>query len=609
MKKILLISIFIFGVSTNIAFADTPKVSSNQAEDKQLPILRLPEINQDESDAIQNQPEENLPEKAKPIAESTVTVSNFKDFCEAVRNAQVTSITLTGNIDGTGSLEVIAPLTRDLTIDAQNFTLNIGNRIISLSNLDGQIHNFTLKNANIKNSKFGEGFIVAPLTGVGKWNVNFSNITATKDAINRVAQVQRCNVVFSGNNNIQTAYENLELGSFTLTKGSKYVGNVYGTDWALIDFTVGTSESETGGKRQFLIEDSASLEGTTTYNANGQSSWPAIWGYFKTITLGENSLLKIKWGNDVIRANTETAQASGTYPLGLTMLLKKNSVMDIDSVDDHSLPALNMDAGVNTITMEENATLKAKSDGAWGAMSYDGGTNKFYANKPKLVDFKNYNNAYEAFVVTVGAQTDFTIENTQVAYWLTDIDNDLAPTESFTNVGNINRKITNKWSSNPPEVAEKLNTVKPKRFATKFVETGSLSISEVPTKMGFGNDLKIPTTLTNFPLKDITGNLTVTDSRTTKQNWQLTVKLDQPLTGVNTKYVLDDKLYYKNDNADVMINDAATNILSHKNTQDDYVVSSNWGANEGFYLKIPAGDVKADSYAGKLSWDIRDVPV
>ncbi|MGR3741166.1 pectate lyase-like adhesive domain-containing protein [Companilactobacillus sp. DQM5] len=557
--------------------------------------------------------EKVAPEKIKSDkqAQTIATVDTYEKFVAAMNNKDVTEIEITADINGMGtSTTKIAAIGRDLSINANNHKLNIGSQYIPLTYNDlATSHTFKLSNANISNNKNGEGFVVVGTVAQGRWNLEFSGITAEKNSVNRVAQAHKCEVKMSGNNDISTAYENFELGSFILTKNSTYLGDNYGTDWAILDYTTASLITDTGFKRQFTMEDGATANFKTSYATSGQSGWPTVWGFYKVVNLGVNANLKVKWGHDIFRANGDTAASIGEYPLGLTINLKSGSVMDLDNVDDHDLPAINIDLGVNSINMEPGATLKAVSDGIYGALAFDGGTaSTFYANQPKLVDLKNRRTNYKALTTTIGALTDFTIENTDVSYWSSDIDNDANPTGSFTGVKKISSKIVNKWSSEPPEVATALNAAKVQRFATKYVESGTLSISEFPTNISFGSNLTVPTKLTNYPIQSITGALKVTDTRANKGNWELSVSMLQDLKGKNTGYIMKDMLKYKSSLGDQTLNSAPIIVEKNKNTENDYTVSNNWGNNAGLYLQVPAGGVRADDYSTQIRWDIRDVP-
>ncbi|GKQ43330.1 hypothetical protein RD055328_12530 [Companilactobacillus sp. RD055328] len=597
---------FIFFFSSPIPVISTEVKDSPIDVDQALPESEIPKKISEETNNV----EENELKVEEPNQQTIATVSTYDEFVDAMNNDNVNQVEIVADINGIGtSSKRINSLNRDLSINANNHKLNIGAQVISLgfAGILVNSHTFKLSNANINNSRYGEGFVDVATIGEGKWDLEFSNITAEKDSVSRVAQAHKCAVTMSGINNISTYYENFELGQFTVAKDATYIGNIYGTDWAVIDYTTASLITDTAFKRHFLVDDGANVEFTTTKNADGKAGWPAIWGFYKAITIGVNANFKVKWGIDIIRANGDTAVTFGEYPLGLTILLKAGSTMDLDNTDHHDYPAINMDTGINSITMEPGATLKATSDGIYGAMAFDGGTNKFYANRPKLVDLKNRRANYKAFITTIGIATDFTIENTDVAYWGSDIDNDNNPTASFSNVKKINSKITNKWSSDPPEVATALSAAKVQRFATKYVEKGGLSITEVPTEINFGNDLVIPYTEKTFPIQSVTGSLTITDSRASKQNWQLGVTVIKELTGSATNHVLEDALHYKSAIGDFQLNDTSTIVEKHKNVDNNYSVSNNWGGNAGLYMKIING-ARADSYGGQIRWDIRDVP-
>lgn len=106
-----------------------------------------------------------------------------------------------------------------------------------------------------------------------------------------------------------------------------------------------------------------------------------------------------------------------------------------------------------------------------------------------------------------------------------------------------------------------------------------------------------------------TGDLVVDDSRISG-TWKMSAKMLQPLTAVTTPQKKLENIFYINEEGkQIDINDANSLIYSSKNhTTGNTIISSFWGNNYGFQLKVSPGQNINDIYTGKVEWTLSDTP-
>lgn len=150
-----------------------------------------------------------------------------------------------------------------------------------------------------------------------------------------------------------------------------------------------------------------------------------------------------------------------------------------------------------------------------------------------------------------------------------------------------------------------------------LLNIGDLKFVSAPTKLNYGDDLKMSVIDRVYFPKEINQDLLVNDSRYDGQihKWRMVVKLGNELTSSNGHKLLNSFFYRQNKNG--QINDKALSmkesqvIVEHTTTNDDSEVniSKNWITNrEGPILKVKSGAAYAEEYLGSFEWTLQDVP-
>ncbi|WP_099222801.1 MucBP domain-containing protein [Listeria costaricensis] len=148
---------------------------------------------------------------------------------------------------------------------------------------------------------------------------------------------------------------------------------------------------------------------------------------------------------------------------------------------------------------------------------------------------------------------------------------------------------------------------------TVTVNEGSLAFVSAPDEISFGADTGEPIPNKNESyfghLSD--GALIVQDQRSAGHNWSLTVRLEEPLTGIDRHDQLNDCLFYYHDGAKYMLSTttAAPVMTGSSATHQPINISDKWDEKqEGLELEIASEQPYSETYNGTLSWALQDAP-
>ena len=132
---------------------------------------------------------------------------------------------------------------------------------------------------------------------------------------------------------------------------------------------------------------------------------------------------------------------------------------------------------------------------------------------------------------------------------------------------------------------------------------------EVPTTISFGTH-KLSKGTNYYSVDALEGNkLSVTDERGKGSKWQLTAKLQSPLT--NSGKILPNSLVYKSFAGEETLTDNAAQIITIHTTNTDSeqtFISDNWNSTQGLMLKIEEGKASVGEYSGTIEWSLNDTP-
>lgn len=148
------------------------------------------------------------------------------------------------------------------------------------------------------------------------------------------------------------------------------------------------------------------------------------------------------------------------------------------------------------------------------------------------------------------------------------------------------------------------------KAATKITVTdGELAFVSAPTKLSFGEDLKVSSKEQTYPLEKVEGQLKVQDTRAVKGAWTLTAKVDRVLTSVSG-HTLPDAIRYNLGGTETILSSENAKIYQHKNMNEEpFVISDNWTpGGDGLSLTVPAGAAHSESYSGSILWTLQNTP-
>lgn len=132
---------------------------------------------------------------------------------------------------------------------------------------------------------------------------------------------------------------------------------------------------------------------------------------------------------------------------------------------------------------------------------------------------------------------------------------------------------------------------------------------EVPTAISFGTH-KLNRGTNYYSVDSVEGKqLSVTDDRGVGSKWQLTAKLQAPLT--NNGKTLPNSLVYKTDAGEETITENISQVIATHTTSTDSektTISDGWTNDQGLMLKLEEGKAAAGEYSTIIEWTLNDAP-
>ena len=132
---------------------------------------------------------------------------------------------------------------------------------------------------------------------------------------------------------------------------------------------------------------------------------------------------------------------------------------------------------------------------------------------------------------------------------------------------------------------------------------------EVPTAISFGTH-KLSRGTNYYSVDSVEGKqLSVTDDRGVGSKWQLTAKLQAPLT--NNGKTLPNSLVYKTDAGEETITENVSQVIAMHTTSTDSektTISDGWTNDQGLMLKLEEGKAAAGEYSTTIEWTLNDTP-
>ncbi|MGO2962145.1 MAG: pectate lyase-like adhesive domain-containing protein [Carnobacterium maltaromaticum] len=179
-----------------------------------------------------------------------------------------------------------------------------------------------------------------------------------------------------------------------------------------------------------------------------------------------------------------------------------------------------------------------------------------------------------------------------------------------TIIGNSPREVEpfKVGPENPTAAKQKIQTSSNKIANPGGPVFGVLELVSTPTTISFGEDLKIAPTKQRYPVTEMSGGLTVQDSRAVKASWSITARMTSILESTEGKK-LPNAMHYTYNGIDQILGTDSIVVYQHTSTNEDPLsISDSWNVQEGLNLQIPAGRVYPGRYRGTIEWTLQDTP-
>ncbi len=179
-----------------------------------------------------------------------------------------------------------------------------------------------------------------------------------------------------------------------------------------------------------------------------------------------------------------------------------------------------------------------------------------------------------------------------------------------TIIGNSPREVEpfKVGPENPTAAKQKIQTISNKIANPGGPVFGVLELVSTPTTISFGEDLKIAPTKQRYPVTEMSGGLTVQDSRAVKASWSITARMTSILESTEGKK-LPNAMHYTYNGIDQILGTDSIVVYQHTSTNEDPLsISDSWNVQEGLNLQIPAGRVYPGRYRGTIEWTLQDTP-
>ncbi|WP_317914278.1 isopeptide-forming domain-containing fimbrial protein [Carnobacterium maltaromaticum] len=179
-----------------------------------------------------------------------------------------------------------------------------------------------------------------------------------------------------------------------------------------------------------------------------------------------------------------------------------------------------------------------------------------------------------------------------------------------TIIGNSPREVEpfKVGPENPTAAKQKIQTISNKIANPGGSVFGVLELVSTPTTISFGEDLKIAPTKQRYPVTEMSGGLTVQDSRAVKASWSITARMTSILESTEGKK-LPNAMHYTYNGIDQILGTDSIVVYQHTSTNEDPLsISDSWNVQEGLNLQIPAGRVYPGRYRGTIEWTLQDTP-
>ncbi|MBO0473884.1 hypothetical protein JZO86_09245 [Enterococcus ureasiticus] len=372
-----------------------------------------------------------------------VTVRDWTSFVNAVRNESVTKITLSNSFENPKNTDTsLSNYSRinSLEIDGRNNMINFKSSSIQLGKPSAGIGTFHMHDIILDQNYGGansEDIVGARLNTVNgkRWKYRFGNII-TQPGVQRLARASHAEVTIYGYMYIDTRAENFYLGSLIMEDETVYTGNVNFYNFSIFWYNVKADADSTGASKEFTIGKNCTVN--LSQSQTSGTTYPAIYSYYNTLTVGENSKFNVNMPGNAVRFDLK----------GSGMIVQKGAVVNLTSKqksgaviaysEDDTYLIVNPGAYFYVIGVSTQPLINLSSNGT-GTNSTRRQNTSLILNQPAQYDIRNLSDGATAVQVAMNNNSDnfFSINNSDIDLWRKEV-NALGPSsETYTKVSNF----------------------------------------------------------------------------------------------------------------------------------------------------------------------------
>ncbi|MGM0889232.1 MAG: pectate lyase-like adhesive domain-containing protein [Bacillota bacterium] len=141
------------------------------------------------------------------------------------------------------------------------------------------------------------------------------------------------------------------------------------------------------------------------------------------------------------------------------------------------------------------------------------------------------------------------------------------------------------------------------------IVAGELKFENVPNQLSFGVENKLPYRSARFYREDPDWAITVKDTRSAKEEWQVLARVNREFTGEDDSLLPGALIFAagEDESSETILNHSFYPVHTDKIVDQSYATIK-WDKNRGLLLRIPSGLAKSQNYHGEIEWLLIDAP-
>ncbi|MBC2324570.1 pectate lyase-like adhesive domain-containing protein [Listeria booriae] len=339
------------------------------------------------------------------VLENEAIVSTSEDLRNALKNQNINKITLNNDLvySGTAIANATHSVKRNLEIDGNGYTLNLGSQYIYLQTPQESEATIHIHNATLSNSY--ESFVdtIANYTVAGKWKYRFGNITINEGTTKRLARASNAEVTIYGENYLDTRAENFYVGSMVMEPNTTYVGNVNYYNYSVIWYERKPGSGTTGAKNTFHVGANSNVKLSETQSG---TAYPAVYHHYQDMVIDENATFNVNMPGNAVRFDVDGSSFTAKKGAVINLTSKRTSGPVIDFSSRNGVFQVDADAYLYVIGTTSNALVSATTSSE----------NKLILDRPAQYDLRNLGSGV---AIGLGGTNHFKIMHSDIDLWNT----------------------------------------------------------------------------------------------------------------------------------------------------------------------------------------------